>query len=585
MSQSGNEPGSSNHPDASVELLAAAIHEEGWPAALPSVVAALSAEYAESVRWSLARRHTSWQGLLPSERRERVTVIDFGLGTPILALARSFTRVDAVYTDSARRDIAQARARLAQARNVEFHFVRDLASAPIDSHACDAVCVCELPAECFTVELVAAMRKWIAPGGGMFVSMLRPRASDAWTYVRAHVRIRALFPMRRYFRYMGHPTRASEIAPMRMFAGSLRQRVASMLAPVYSSALAVVGTDGAASPPTFDAILDHVSERLGLRAIEVLRYCFSHPAGFTLEVRDRNGIGLFIRMPLDESADVRIGRNFAHLHELAQVRMGVGTTFPLPIDSGIVVGQRYYVESAVTGRPLTRDNVADPERQVACLHAALDWIGTFHERTAILRTFGSDDWDRLIGEPTRVAGEHLLAKDASTILDRLLWFLRTRLSGRALPFVFAHGDYTFDNLVFDESLGRVRGVFDWDLGDQMGLPLVDALYCILTARRAANGASTVNATATILAELLQGKFTENESAYLDEYRSRIELTPDDILTFTILMWVHHLGVRMRDGERFCIAREDWRPVLEALDQLLPGVESDEAGQCRFYSFV
>jgi hypothetical protein len=556
-----------------LETLADAIRRVGWPSALPEFLAAFPAERAERFRWSLARRHTAWQGFLPEGRRDHVAVIDFGLGTTVLALARSFARVDALYVDPALRDIAEARARFAGVRNIEFRVVTELPSAPIPKASCDAVCACELPAEYFTAELTGAMGEWVAPGGGMFLSTLRPRFTDAWTYLRAHARLRTLFDERRYFRYMGHPTRASEIAPMRMLAGAFRQRAASILAPIHAPALAIVGADRTAAQATFEAVKAQVESRLGSGALTVLRYRFSHPAGFTFEVRDSAGQRLFIRMPLDQFADMRTARNFCHLHALRSLERSTGTFFPTPMDSGTVAGQPYYVESAVSGRPFTGQDGEGPEQNAGALPVALEWIGAFHERTAVRRVIDAEEFERLVALPTRTAAEHLAPPDARQLHESLLPVLRARLVGRTLPLVFAHGDYTFDNLLFDESQLRVQAVFDWDLGDEAGLPLLDPLYCILTARRSAEGASTLTATARILAELLRGKFTAREIESLDAYRRRFDLSECDITTFTLLMWIHHLGVRMREPERHCVAREDWRPVLDTFPHLLSGAKS------------
>jgi len=197
--------------------------------------------------------------------------------------------------------------------------------------------------------------------------------------------------------------------------------------------------------------------------------------------------------------------------------------------------------------------------------AALDWITRLHQATAREVVMDRAEMSRLVEEPMTSAFDYLSDNVTSAALTHIGRFITDALAGTRLNLVLAHGDFTPENVLLVRESAQLRGVFDWDLAEEHGLPLLDPLYYILTSERALHGSSTVASTAHILVgKLFRGAFSPTEDAAIKKYCEAVKVPAHAFRPLVLMVWLSHLGKRMHTPERYRFARRDWYPLVEAI---------------------
>jgi aminoglycoside phosphotransferase (APT) family kinase protein len=157
-----------------------------------------------------------------------------------------------------------------------------------------------------------------------------------------------------------------------------------------------------------------------------------------------------------------------------------------------------------------------------------------------------------------------MLKADDEILAGLRQYLTDAFNGRRLNLVFAHGDYTSENILLEKSRNRICGVFDWDLADEAGLPLLDLLYFLAAAERD----RTETSYGTIFARILRCELPVHESALVADYCRALDIPADLVLPLSIMTWIHHLVDRMQTREAGPFPSKLWSEVLEVLSASL-----------------
>lgn len=170
----------------------------------------------------------------------------------------------------------------------------------------------------------------------------------------------------------------------------------------------------------------------------------------------------------------------------AHTPVPVARTYVLCTDEA-VIGSWFYVMDFVDGRVLWDPTLPDVPREARRSHcdAALAALASLHRVDPV--AVGLADYGRAGGYlPRQIARwtkQYREDEAAGRIeaMDRLIEWLPRHLPAAEQPAAVVHGDYRFDNLIFDATGPRVRAIIDWELST-LGDPLADFAYYLMTWR-------------------------------------------------------------------------------------------------------
>jgi protein-L-isoaspartate O-methyltransferase len=526
------------------------IQARGWPTGL-ECFAQQRVELGYNVSTDLYPRHAAWKGLLSYEHRERALVVERGCGSVALTLARDFGCVDAIYPDECLIDAVRARVEYLGQTNIAAS--RELAPP---QNAYDAIAVCGLTADELTPAIIDTLASALRPHGSMYfaVEIPRPRCLYDCSSVRRILKLlRTRFPRVQPFRYIGSIVRATELQLMGARQQSAKKRIAGWLTAYRGGAIGIVVSNESSGPSLFEQILAAVSPGL-----QIERYVFAHPIGFSLIARDRRRDRRFIvRMPMEERAVVR-----AHVNsDITAELHGHDLPFAVPVfvSRGEVHGQPFFAEAMLDGSTVDRIELCTPRVYGRVARAGVRAITEFQCSLAEHVKFTPAILDRVVSPILTAAEEALAGHTGSHLLPDINAYVTASLDGRCLPLVRTHGDYTFDNILLDREKKSVTGVFDWDLAQRRGMPLLDLFYFLV----AMNRACTNRTFPPIFTEVLRTGFARLEQSLIKDYCRTLDVPEDLQNALFILCWLHHVGVREYRAERYLYLKTYWTETMEA----------------------
>ena len=151
-------------------------------------------------------------------------------------------------------------------------------------------------------------------------------------------------------------------------------------------------------------------------------------------------------------------------------------------------GHEVLVETALTGRAMDPATVRRDYGK--CASAGLKWLTDFQLPT-IASTSEDPAWyERLVEQPIERLQTALAMHAHDQLQIRLTRRIAERLSTAAIPLVFEHGDLSHPNLILRTPSDL--GVVDWELADERGLPLADAIFFLTYVAFARAKASSSN---------------------------------------------------------------------------------------------
>jgi aminoglycoside phosphotransferase (APT) family kinase protein len=157
---------------------------------------------------------------------------------------------------------------------------------------------------------------------------------------------------------------------------------------------------------------------------------------------------------------------------------------PRVLDTGTIEGMHYLIEKHVRGETLEQA-VIRPASRDAALGAAAAAIHRLHGATASETTIDRAILDRLVLDPVRevaqLAERARVRHTSLAALARLSDELCSALEGQTLALSWVHGDFAPGNILADAD-GRITGVLDWEFAHPQGLPALDVVFFLLTAR-------------------------------------------------------------------------------------------------------
>jgi aminoglycoside phosphotransferase (APT) family kinase protein len=161
--------------------------------------------------------------------------------------------------------------------------------------------------------------------------------------------------------------------------------------------------------------------------------------------------------------------------------------FPAPktyanCDDDTVIGTAFFIMDFVDGRIFwdsSLPGVQAPERR-ALFMELVDVMAQLHNadyRQAGLEDFGKPG-NYFARQIDRWGKQYVAAKTADIpAMDKLIaWLPENIPADEAVSIV--HGDFRFDNIIFDKTAPKVRAVLDWELST-LGHPLADFTYFLM----------------------------------------------------------------------------------------------------------
>jgi aminoglycoside phosphotransferase (APT) family kinase protein len=244
-----------------------------------------------------------------------------------------------------------------------------------------------------------------------------------------------------------------------------------------------------------------------------------------------------LRIPLDRDALLRAKQQVATLNALRGdqfKKMGVPGVFP-PYS---VADQLVFVEEKLDGV------VVEDKKFLKQVYEdkAIDWIINFH----------------LITRSDASTGVSQLKKELKTALDTLAGRVRNRQDAALVQqlkekilhaydnvvtcTVCMHGDYKIENTMFSSDLKIIVGVFDWDLSNLHGFPLVDVYYFIAYS-------AYLRDYSTTIADLLSDTFVSDclsghEEKWVDRYMAALEMNREYRQYYITITWLYHVVYRV-----------------------------------------
>ena len=112
--------------------------------------------------------------------------------------------------------------------------------------------------------------------------------------------------------------------------------------------------------------------------------------------------------------------------------------------------------------------------------------------------------------------------------------------GKPFVTVWQHGDYKIENILFDTSKWQIKGVIDWDMANEKGLPLLDVFYLM---GYKASLLSRERITDIFKERFIKLKFHPQEKEIINKYLQALKLSDEFIKPLLIMFWMHHIVER------------------------------------------
>jgi aminoglycoside phosphotransferase (APT) family kinase protein len=320
--------------------------------------------------------------------------------------------------------------------------------------------------------------------------------------------------------------------------------------------LAIVASPGRGAASLIDQVLRQAHSPEDAEPLTVERYCFANPYGLTLIASG----GRILRIALSSEA---IDRNVTNYDALCALQSNPTVdlgSLPRPITAGSIDSARFFMETAVPGR-LASGLIRKERHCRAVVERSIAWIARLHSATVQYQSFDDRRLRQLVLDPLDRAMNVL---GAASSIPRFQDFLIHSFAGRVIPLVFSHGDYSLDNIQVDSSF-QISGVFDWDLSEPQGLPFLDVFYLFLTVARQRTG----QPFGQLFTAQLEGRSGDpTEERLVHEYCQAIQLPSDLIAPLRVMAWLHHVGKRTHNPERYRFTKD----AADVAGDALPAVD-------------
>ncbi len=209
-------------------------------------------------------------------------------------------------------------------------------------------------------------------------------------------------------------------------------------------------------------------------------------------------------------------------------------------------GRRIFIDPFVDGEPLTGFlRTADDPCGLLTPPAAT--IAEMHRRTASERDVDGALLELLVHKPARAVKEPLARRpEWVEVLDATEDRLATELRRETLTVSRTHGDFAPGNVLLSPDGGSVAGIVDWDQAVPLGLPDLDLVFLLLSARMVRQRRELGSVVATLVE---QSAFADWEQDLLNRYGLNASLGIDTA-TLVELAWLHHAASNLTKASTY-----------------------------------
>ena len=247
--------------------------------------------------------------------------------------------------------------------------------------------------------------------------------------------------------------------------------------------------------------------------------------------------GVIIRMPLTDTATTRCINNMTALKNVRLTNHRISSLVPEPLEEGSYEEQPFFIEKKLNGIAIDEYG----ETFAKCFPIVLSFFTDFHRKTA--QHYKVDDaiFERFflgyLKELKKVSNKASLPNGHLYEL-----YFKKQLYDKELPIVMEHGDLKLENILFDPKTNSIKGIIDWDLSKQEGMPLLDILHLLASRRRVIHKRKLIEVIKDVMIPL---NFDDWEKEVLFRYMDCLGINRSLLACFSILYWIHHIEKRIR----------------------------------------
>jgi hypothetical protein len=242
-------------------------------------------------------------------------------------------------------------------------------------------------------------------------------------------------------------------------------------------------------------------------------------------------------MPFDDLSHARSRMNKHILMKLS--RTDICKYVPKYVKRGKYNGQIYFSESRLPG--VTIDEPV-PELDILMQRAA-GFITKFHEETYKRFIIDENWYRRLFKRDFKRLSFHFSDKYREKLnhIERVLY---KAVINKEFRSVWLHGDYKIENILFDAKTHDIKGVIDWDLSRENGLPLIDILYLLFYKESLLTGKSVLKIFED---RFMHIKFRHDEQKILKRYLNQTGISEAFIIPLLVMFFINHISQRYRSN--------------------------------------
>lgn len=302
--------------------------------------------------------------------------------------------------------------------------------------------------------------------------------------------------------------------------------------------------------PLTEALIRH----LELRNVE--RVILGKPNTLIVVAKDK-----VVKMPLDKQSEIRCRVNKVMLKRLRDA--SISSLTPRFFEEGSFEGRPYYCEEKMSGTaidlPISKMN--------EMVIKAANLITKFHQETAKDIIMDEISFKMLFG---RDFGRLLpyLNDEYKIKLLKIQEDIKKEVIGNKFKTVWFQGDYKIENVLFDTVDWQIKGIIDWDLSRQHGLPLLDIFYLLMYK----DGVETKKTVARIFRD----KFMSLDSVFLEteivgKYMCLFKISKELLRALLIMFWLNHITGRYQQQlNNSSIVCDEWfvNNINDVVDRLI-----------------
>jgi ubiquinone/menaquinone biosynthesis C-methylase UbiE/aminoglycoside phosphotransferase (APT) family kinase protein len=245
-----------------------------------------------------------------------------------------------------------------------------------------------------------------------------------------------------------------------------------------------------------------------------------------------------VKLPFNDSATAAAERNYQFLQKAGQMA-GLQRVTPRPVAKGEVQGVRYYAETYVRGRLL--QTVLNRHNDAVYLQAISGILQAFNpelqERSP--KALTGEFYRQQVLTPLEKVDDNI---DEQALVEEIRAYFGKHLEGLSVRSGLVHGDVSDSNIFVGGA--DVTGVVDWEDIDPMGIPALDAINFVHSARRRLNsGAPTAEAVAQLAT---WDRLNIEEQAFLENSYRRCGVDRSRHPAFVCLYWLRHVADQLEE---------------------------------------